>query len=56
MAEKLAGAARESELASLDGWVPVNGRDAITKAFQFDDFNAAFGFMSFVQNQLHDHL
>ena len=46
MAEKLEGAARESELASLDGWVPVNGRDAITKAFQFDDFNAAFGFMS----------
>tara|TARA_A100001037_G_C14950743_1_gene544872 strand:+ start:586 stop:873 length:288 start_codon:yes stop_codon:yes gene_type:complete len=45
MAEKLEGAARESALASLDGWTLVDGRDAISKTFRFDDFNAAFGFM-----------
>ncbi|MEL6583274.1 MAG: 4a-hydroxytetrahydrobiopterin dehydratase [Pseudomonadota bacterium] len=28
------------------GWALVEGRDAITKTFRFDDFNAAFGFMS----------
>ena len=46
MAEKLEGAARETALASLDGWALVEGRDAISKTFQFADFNAAFGFMS----------
>ena len=46
MAEKLEGAARETALASLGGWALVDGRDAISKTFQFGDFNAAFGFMS----------
>jgi 4a-hydroxytetrahydrobiopterin dehydratase len=46
MAEKLEGAARDTALASLDGWALVEGRDAITRTFQFGDFNAAFGFMS----------
>ena len=46
MAEKLDGAARAEALATLEGWAPVEGRDAISKTFQFDDFNAAFGFMS----------
>lgn len=46
MAEKLSGVARETALASLDGWALVEGRDAITRTFQFADFNAAFGFMS----------
>jgi len=46
MAEKLEGAARDTALASRDGWTLVEGRDAITKTFQFGDFNAAFGFMS----------
>lgn len=46
MAEKLDGAARDEALAPLTGWEPVDGRDAITKTFQFDDFNAAFGFMT----------
>lgn len=46
MAEKLEGAARDTALASLDGWTLVEGRDAITRTFQFGDFNAAFGFMS----------
>ena len=46
MADKLEGGARETALASLDGWSMVEGRDAISKTFQFADFNAAFGFMS----------
>ena len=46
MAEQLEGAARDTALASLDGWALVEGRDAITRTFQFGDFNAAFGFMS----------
>ena len=46
MAEKLSNAARIEALADLSGWAEVDGRDAITKTFTFDDFNAAFGFMS----------
>ena len=46
MAEKLSDAARIEVLADLSGWAEVDGRDAITKTFTFDDFNAAFGFMS----------
>jgi len=33
-------------LADLSGWQQVDGRDAISKNFQFKDFNQAFGFMS----------
>ena len=46
MVEKLEGDARQEALASLDGWLEVDGRDAIYKEFQFKDFNEAFGFMS----------
>jgi 4a-hydroxytetrahydrobiopterin dehydratase len=46
MAEKLEGVARETSLASLEEWTLVEGRDAISRTFQFADFNAAFGFMS----------
>lgn len=46
MSEKLAGEARNEALGSLDGWSEVDGRDAISKSFQFKDFNAAFGWMS----------
>ena len=46
MAEKLTDAERVEALASLGGWAPVDGRDAITRIFTFSDFNAAFGFMS----------
>ncbi|MFB0922133.1 MAG: 4a-hydroxytetrahydrobiopterin dehydratase [Alphaproteobacteria bacterium] len=46
MAEKLGAAARDTALATLDGWTLVDGRDAISKTFTFGDFNAAFGFMS----------
>ena len=46
MAEKLSEAARAAALADLAGWAAVDGRDAISKTFTFDDFNQAFGFMS----------
>ncbi len=46
MADKLSGDARAQALAGLDGWSEVDGRDAITKTFQFKTFNQAFGFMS----------
>lgn len=37
---------RQELLSALDGWALVEGRDAITKRFVFDDFNAAFGWMA----------
>ncbi|MDP3173357.1 4a-hydroxytetrahydrobiopterin dehydratase [Phenylobacterium sp.] len=33
-------------LARLPGWNAVEGRDAIHRTFEFDEFNAAFGFMT----------
>jgi 4a-hydroxytetrahydrobiopterin dehydratase len=46
MTKKLSDAARTAALAELSGWAEVDGRDAISKTFTFDDFNHAFGFMS----------
>jgi 4a-hydroxytetrahydrobiopterin dehydratase len=46
MAQKLTGEARKTALAKLKGWNEVKGRDAISKQFTFEDFNAAFGFMA----------
>ena len=46
MAQKLTGEARASALAKLNGWREVADRDAITKRFEFKDFNQAFGFMA----------
>jgi 4a-hydroxytetrahydrobiopterin dehydratase len=46
MAQKLSGDARTAALAKLSGWREVKDRDAITKRFQFKDFNEAFGFMA----------
>lgn len=46
MATKLDPAARSNALATLAGWSDVEGRDALTKTFQFADFNQAFGFMT----------
>jgi 4a-hydroxytetrahydrobiopterin dehydratase len=46
MAHKLEGTARREALTGLPEWREVEGRDAITRSFRFDDFNAAFGFMS----------
>jgi 4a-hydroxytetrahydrobiopterin dehydratase len=46
MAQKLTGDARKKALAKLPGWTEVKGRDAISRKFTFEDFNAAFGFMT----------
>ena len=46
MAQKLTGDARKSALAKLESWSEVKGRDAISRKFTFEDFNAAFGFMT----------
>ena len=46
MRQKLTGAARKAALSKLGGWSEVANRDAITKKFIFQDFNAAFGFMT----------
>ena len=43
---KLDAGARASALDGLAEWREVEGRDAITRKFQFKDFNSAFGFMS----------
>jgi 4a-hydroxytetrahydrobiopterin dehydratase len=45
MAHTKIGAA--AAVARLTGWAVADGdRDAITRTFRFDDFNAAFGFMT----------
>jgi 4a-hydroxytetrahydrobiopterin dehydratase len=41
---KLLGAA--VALKSLPEWSKAEGRDAITRSFRFDDFTAAFAFMT----------
>jgi 4a-hydroxytetrahydrobiopterin dehydratase len=43
---KFEASARGSALAMLSGWSLVEGRDAITKRFQFRDFSEAFGWMA----------
>lgn len=43
---KLTDAERQEALDRLTGWSLVDDRDAITKTFTFDNFNAAWGFMS----------
>lgn len=46
MAEKLAGSSRAAALAGIPQWVLVEGRDAVTRTIKFEDFSAAFGFMT----------
>jgi 4a-hydroxytetrahydrobiopterin dehydratase len=46
MVTKLTAEERKSKLSALPGWEPSVGRDALHKSFKFDDFNAAFGFMT----------
>ena len=46
MATLLTPEERANALGTLDGWVDADGRDAITKTFQFKDFGAAFAFMT----------
>ncbi|GGG89371.1 MAG TPA: 4a-hydroxytetrahydrobiopterin dehydratase [Oceanicaulis sp.] len=37
----------DAALKQVDGWTKAEGsRDAITRTVKFDDFNAAFGFMT----------
>jgi 4a-hydroxytetrahydrobiopterin dehydratase len=43
---RLDAAARAASLKELPEWREVEGRDAITRAFRFKDFNTAFGFMT----------
>lgn len=44
--QRLTEAERREALSSLPEWSLVDGRDAITRRFQFRDFNAAFGWMT----------
>ncbi|MGC9419744.1 MAG: 4a-hydroxytetrahydrobiopterin dehydratase [Rhodovulum sp.] len=48
MTAKLTDTEREAELAPLldKGWTMTQGRDAIEKTYEFNDFVAAFGFMA----------
>ncbi|WP_276313244.1 4a-hydroxytetrahydrobiopterin dehydratase [Pararobbsia silviterrae] len=46
MITKLTAEERKSKLSALPGWEPAVGRDALQKSFRFEDFNAAFGFMT----------
>lgn len=44
--EKLSSAEIDDALSHLEGWSKVEGRDAITRKFEFKNFNEAFGFMT----------
>ena len=44
--KKLDANARHTALKDLPHWRDASGRDAITRKFEFRDFNQAFGFMT----------
>ncbi len=44
--QRLSEDERRELLPGLDGWTMVEGRDAISKRYRFDDFVGAFGFMA----------
>ena len=44
--QRLADDERAAALASLKGWAPVPGRDAIAKQLTFAGFGEAFAFMT----------
>ena len=44
--KKLSAAARKLALTDIPEWRKVPGRDAIARKFAFEDFNAAFAFMT----------
>jgi len=46
MVEKLSASERKAALERLPDWSEVDGRDAIQRTFNFENFNQAFGFMS----------
>jgi 4a-hydroxytetrahydrobiopterin dehydratase len=43
---RLSDEERKAALATLQGWSLAEGREAISKQFQFKNFNAAFAFMT----------
>lgn len=43
---KLSPEERAAALKALGDWTELGSRDAITKTFQFKDFNEAFGWMT----------
>ncbi len=58
MATRLAGTERTTQLAELQRWQMVAGRDAMERTFTFNDFNAAFGFMTraaMIAEQMNHH-
>ncbi len=46
MADKMNNEQVAAELAKLEGWAMVDGKDAITKSFKFKNFSEAWAFMS----------
>ncbi len=46
MTARLTDEQRKSFFAENPEWIPVEGRDAVQRTFQFNDFNEAFGFMT----------
>ena len=46
MGDKLSGVARDEALGTLLEWSEVEGRDAITRTYTFENFVVAFGFMT----------
>ncbi len=46
MIAKLSDAERSAALAHLPAWTHEPQRDALTRQFKFDDFSAAFAFMT----------
>ena len=46
MVERLVGAARQTALHELHGWVEVADRDASRKSYHVENFSEAWGFMS----------
>ena len=46
MPKKLEAGARTTALKDLSNWHEVQGRDAITRKFEFKNFNEAFAFMT----------
>jgi len=46
MPKKLEAGARTTALRDLSNWREVQGRDAITRKFEFKSFNEAFAFMT----------
>ncbi len=58
MADKLNDDARTEAISSISGWREVEGRDAITKTYQFKNFSEAFGWMTraaLIAEQLNHH-